>query len=458
MGLRDKILSLLNDKESIEFVNNSDMFSETEKEEYLNNSVDKYVYELPERHSISYFSIRTNSKKLLDISKKEFDLLNRNSEIIKMHEEFEDFYKKRIIDITCHLCNNKSVSFYLKYLKNRNIRLTKKERRILIDVSNFVFDERTSTELDLLYDLNPKKYNYDLIDLNLILKYKKWNNKTEEENFFLSIDNPIFLMKYFHNNEMELFKKAIDKKANKTLKRLISNVNLYELGNISPLIYALHKNADTDILKLLILNIPSSEFNKLHGINQFNQYIEFNEIGGSTPLIFALNNNFKDEIIELLILRTTDLDKKDEDGYSALFYAIQNYDENIIQLFIEKGADINIRNNILQTPLFWANSSSKIEFLLLNGADVNIQDAGGATVLIESDDINIIKVLLKYNANVNLQDDEGYTAIMYASLYNYVDYAKLLIPQSDLTLRNNDGDTVLDLTTDNKIKRLLRIK
>ena len=62
----------------------------------------------------------------------------------------------------------------------------------------------------------------------------------------------------------------------------------------------------------------------------------------------------------------------------------------------------------------------------------------------------------KYNINVNLQDDEGYTAIMYASLYGYIDYVKLLIPQSDLTIRNNDGDTVLDLTTDNKIKRLLR--
>lgn len=66
--------------------------------------------------------------------------------------------------------------------------------------------------------------------------------------------------------------------------------------------------------------------------------------------------------------------------YSALHLSVFLPDTSITKLLIQKGADVNLKNNVGQTPLFFAvmgNNLDLTQFLLLNGADPAIKDATG---------------------------------------------------------------------------------
>lgn len=117
-------------------------------------------------------------------------------------------------------------------------------------------------------------------------------------------------------------------------------------------------------------------------------------------------------IARLLLEKGVDIEERDDDGYTPLlrasntqyqtvfenlvstFYARSDRtplfpnaiscNEAVIQLFIEKGADIEARDNEDKTPLFMAAETSKeatVRLLLDRGANVDARDKIGATPL-----------------------------------------------------------------------------
>jgi ankyrin repeat protein len=63
--------------------------------------------------------------------------------------------------------------------------------------------------------------------------------------------------------------------------------------------------------------------------------------------------------------------------------AIQDYDD-IVELLVKKGADINYQDSTSWTALMWAvhgNSTRTVKLLVELGVDVNIEDRGGFTAL-----------------------------------------------------------------------------
>ena len=94
-----------------------------------------------------------------------------------------------------------------------------------------------------------------------------------------------------------------------------------------------------------------------------------------------------------------------------------------IKYLLEKGEDVNCRDNMDHTPLVWATTSyadKKIaEFLLLHGADPNLTIHSGITVLMmvasEPYDysVGLIRLLVLYNGNVYAKDDKGRLPIDY---------------------------------------------
>ncbi|MEO0202771.1 MAG: ankyrin repeat domain-containing protein [candidate division WOR-3 bacterium] len=83
--------------------------------------------------------------------------------------------------------------------------------------------------------------------------------------------------------------------------------------------------------------------------------------------------------------------------------------------FINKGADINIKNNNGKTPLHIAVENEYediVKLLLEKNVDVNIKDNEGNTPLhkaVKNGNYFIIKELLKFGADKNIKNNEGKT-------------------------------------------------
>jgi hypothetical protein len=86
-----------------------------------------------------------------------------------------------------------------------------------------------------------------------------------------------------------------------------------------------------------------------------------------------------------LIGQGSDIEAKDPGtGASVLHYAVMRGNPEILQLLLERGADVNSRTKNGTTPLHTAvlyNRYEAAEKLLGKGADINAQSASGATPL-----------------------------------------------------------------------------
>ena len=152
---------------------------------------------------------------------------------------------------------------------------------------------------------------------------------------------------------------------------------------------------------------------------------------GKTVLMSALHKgNYK--IVNMLLRRkATDIHLKDEDGETALFYAVYddamlgNYDPEpedlrymvrkrieAIKKLITKGADIHARNNNGNTLLMEAarcESTLLAEFFLKQGLDVHAENNSGQTAIsrwFTHGNDKMEKLLTKYGAKPYPKKDE----------------------------------------------------
>lgn len=159
--------------------------------------------------------------------------------------------------------------------------------------------------------------------------------------------------------------------------------------------------------------------------------------------------------IELLATPDT-INQQDDHGWTALMLAVLNKDTvdiKILELLLQKGADVNIRDMHGSTALMHATTLAylpAVELLLKYGADVNTQDDYGYTPLMAFShrnpteyNLKIAKLLLDHGADVNLQNKSGDTALIQASKgrdeFDGVLVRILLENGADVNIRNMDG-------------------
>lgn len=104
---------------------------------------------------------------------------------------------------------------------------------------------------------------------------------------------------------------------------------------------------------------------------------------GYTALMAASKFGYKN--FAKLLVKKADINMRDDIGTTALIFASDNGHAEIVQMLLEAGAKVNLRNDIwAQTALHRASHSGHIEIvelLLTYGADVNLEDGFGATAL-----------------------------------------------------------------------------
>ncbi|KAM0264307.1 hypothetical protein ACHAQJ_000797 [Trichoderma viride] len=155
-------------------------------------------------------------------------------------------------------------------------------------------------------------------------------------------------------------------------------------------------------------------------------------------------------VIQLLVEKGADINAKDSFGRTALFIAARKCRYAIARLLIEKGADINAKDDEGRTAL-WAAAIYKheaiIELFIEKGADINAKDNQAQTVLWVTSTFKhraIIELLAAKGADMNAKDNNGQTALFEASRHGEHDIMKLLIQKgADINAKDNNGRTAL---------------
>lgn len=127
------------------------------------------------------------------------------------------------------------------------------------------------------------------------------------------------------------------------------------------------------------------EFNNLLNMNP-NLVNMTNESSAKiTPLMHACSNEHK-ELVTILLNKNANKDMQDEDGETALMYAIKEENDEIIDLLLNVGNNINldIKNIDGDTVLMYAaglGDSDTCSKLIQKGANISITNNDGETVL-----------------------------------------------------------------------------
>jgi ankyrin repeat protein len=176
------------------------------------------------------------------------------------------------------------------------------------------------------------------------------------------------------------------------------------------------------------------------------------------PLIAAVKRGDHQAVRALLRDRTPgsrngstpslDVNKPEADGTTALHWAVQADDRELIALLIKAGAQVDAANRYGIRPLTLAatnGSAAAITALLSGGADPNAATGGGEPVLMtaaRTGNPDAIKQLVSRGADVNVREPWfGETALMWAAGGNHAAAIRTLV---ELGADVNARSTIVD--------------
>jgi ankyrin repeat protein len=133
---------------------------------------------------------------------------------------------------------------------------------------------------------------------------------------------------------------------------------------------------------------------------------------GVLPLALALNRSGDKATIPMLLDKGADPNARDSAGFTPLF---RTTDPEIGRWLVEHKADVNARLKDGRTPLMLANNATNyLTFLIEAGAKIDLQDNDGNTALhyaVYNASVRDTAILLEHKANPNIQNNVGNTPL-----------------------------------------------
>jgi len=157
-------------------------------------------------------------------------------------------------------------------------------------------------------------------------------------------------------------------------------------------------------------------------------------------------------IMEILINAGADIESRDDLGRTALWWAVCDGNNQSVELLLQHGANTEAVDELLgRTALMFAvmdlEEDGKSTLLLEHGAKVNASDRSGETVLMLAAGHPVsanVALLLKHGAEVNARSPHGSSALMEAARRGCTDNARLLLEHGgEVNAQAVDGITAL---------------
>ena len=139
---------------------------------------------------------------------------------------------------------------------------------------------------------------------------------------------------------------------------------------------------------------------------------------------------------------------------SPLSFAIKKRQCDAVEFLIELGARVSKEDNKLLLDLSRSGDLKSMEILINAGADIDVRDEWKQTPLIIASKCNqseIVEFLIKAGANLNAVDDQNDTAFSWACYFNdYRAMESLVRAEADLTIVNKAGLSAIEVIIFNR--------
>ncbi|XP_031335923.1 ankyrin repeat domain-containing protein 17-like isoform X2 [Photinus pyralis] len=163
-----------------------------------------------------------------------------------------------------------------------------------------------------------------------------------------------------------------------------------------------------------------------------------------------------EELVELLIKRGADIEHRDKKGFTPLILAATAGHEKVVETLLNNGADMEAQSERTKdTPLSLACSGGRyevVELLLNRGANRehrNVSDYTPLSLAASGGYVNIIKLLLSHSAEINSRTGSklGISPLMLAAMNGHTAAVKLLLDKgSDINAQiETNRNTALTL-------------
>ncbi|KAK5650871.1 hypothetical protein RI129_001900 [Pyrocoelia pectoralis] len=212
------------------------------------------------------------------------------------------------------------------------------------------------------------------------------------------------------------------------------------------------------MLSVIFAIIPTVQ-SDIHLHNTRNsEYVDSKTKEGDTALHLSIKRGYHN-ITTLLLERGANINSKDQDGNTPTHKAVLFNYPNILKMLIQRKADINIANDAGEFPLLTAVTNEYldlVQILVEGNAIINCDTA--LHLSIKRGYYNITRLLLERGANINSKDQDGNTPTHKAVLFNYPNILKMLIQRkADINIPNDAGEFPLLTAVTNEYLDLVQI-
>jgi hypothetical protein len=180
--------------------------------------------------------------------------------------------------------------------------------------------------------------------------------------------------------------------------------------------------------------------------------------------------------IKQLIAQGVDVNEKDgNEGISALHLAVREGKTKIVEMLLNAGARVNLRDRSRRTPMmmiadhYYGGDSEEegepspavemFRLLIGHGAKVDLHDSEGFTALMyaaRGGEPELLRLLISHRANINNQAKDGRTALMEAAYNDALENVKILLEAgADVNLKDVEGENAISLAYNEDIRQLL---
>lgn len=192
-------------------------------------------------------------------------------------------------------------------------------------------------------------------------------------------------------------------------KELIKTFEHFDKDQIKYLpLYRVH---DCEYYMSILNNALNSRCFKFANLLITHSDVKMCDEAGRTPIRYILGNDISDQynliksLIKNLVDRGSDINNKEKEyGETVLHYALKWYDNELVKILVDQGADVNIQDEDGETALHYAvrfKDGETVKFLIDHGAHIHIQNKDGNTAL-------DLAIYLDNQDMVNIQEFRGY--------------------------------------------------